>query len=133
MLGYCICHFWGQEMGTKSVQALLDDICLLNPASHELVEAIRALVKKRFKPFSEAVKYGGIIFASGVQFCGVFAYKEHVTVEFGYGAKIDDSFGLLEGKGKGRRHLKFRTLADIKEKRLEQYLPLALDAAKSAA
>ncbi len=119
-------------MGTKSVQGLLDDICMLNPASHALVEAVRALVKKQCKPFAEEVKYGGILFASGVQFCGVFGYKDHVTVEFGYGAKINDTFGHLEGAGKGRRHLKFRTMADIKDKQLAQYLPLALEAAKSA-
>lgn len=63
----------------------------------------------------------------------MFAYKEHVSVEFGYGAKIDDPFGHLEGKGKGRRYLKFRIMQDIQDKKLAQYLPLALDAAHSAA
>lgn len=116
-------------MASKSVATLLEDIRLLNEELYEITDAVRSLVKKRFKPFAEEVKYGGILFSSGVQFCGVFAYKEHVSVEFGHGASIDDPFGHLEGSGKGRRHLKLRSLADIEGKRLAQYLPLALKAA----
>lgn len=93
-------------MATKSVQALLEDIRLLSETNYEVVEAVRALVKKNYKASSEDVKYGGILFAAGIQFCGVFAYKEHVSVEFGSGASIKDEFGHLEGSGKGRRHVK---------------------------
>jgi hypothetical protein len=117
-------------MATKSVQNLLEDIRFLSEQNHQIVEAIRALVRKTFKPCEEEVKYGGILFSSGVQFCGVFAYKEHVTVEFGKGASIQDVLGLLEGAGKGRRHLKFTSIEDIKTRQLAQYLPLALEAAK---
>lgn len=117
----------------KSVQTLLDDIRLVSEERHAVVEAVRALVKKSFTPFAEEVKYGGILFASEIPFCGVFAYKEHVSVEFSHGARIDDTLGLLEGSGKGRRHLKLTSLDDIKSKKLAQYLPLALKAAHSEA
>ncbi|MCC7249010.1 MAG: DUF1801 domain-containing protein [Lysobacter sp.] len=116
-------------MATKSVQTLLEDYRSLSEQNYEIVQAVRALVGKTFKGASEEVKYGGILFSSGVPFCGVFAYKEHVTVEFGKGANIDDPFGHLEGAGKGRRHLKLRSVADIQTKKLAQYLPLALRAA----
>lgn len=97
-----------------------------------MVEAVRALVKKSFKTCSEEVKYGGILFSSGVQFCGVFVYREHVSVEFGSGAKINGPFGYLEGSGKGRRHIKLKAITDIEGKKLAQYLPLALQAASGA-
>jgi hypothetical protein len=116
-------------MAKKSVQSLLDDIRLLGMDQYEIVEAVRALVKKSFKTIEEEVKYGGILFSSGVQFCGVFAYREHVSVEFGSGAHITDTFGHLEGLGKGRRHVKLKSINDIKNKKLAQYLPLALKAA----
>ncbi len=119
-------------MATKSVQTMLEDIRLLGEEQYGIVEAVRALVKKNFKDCTEEVKYGGILFSSGIQFCGVFAYKEHVSVEFGSGAKISDAFGHLEGSGKGRRHLKLKSIADIKSKKLAQYLPLALQAAGGA-
>ena len=121
------------KLATNSVQVVLEDIRLVSEERYEIAEAVRALVKGQFKPFSEEVKYGGILFSSGVQFCGVFAYKEHVSVEFGDGAKIKDEFGHLEGSGKGRRHVKLRSMADIESKRLSEYLPLALEAAKSGA
>jgi len=116
-------------MAKKSVQTLLEDIRLLGAGQYEIVEAVRALVKKNFKAVEEEVKYGGILFSSDIQFCGVFAYKEHVSVEFGSGAHIADTFGHLEGSGKGRRHVKLKFIADIKSKKLAQYLPLALKAA----
>jgi hypothetical protein len=119
-------------MATKSVQTLLEDIRLLSEERYEVVEAVRALVKKTFEASSEEVKYGGILFTSGVQFCGVFAYKEHASVEFGSGAKINDPFGHLEGSGKGRRHVKLRSVADLNDKKLAQYLSLAHQAASGA-
>jgi hypothetical protein len=121
------------DMAGKSVQGLLEDIRLVSEERYEIAEAVRSLVKAGFKSFGEEVKYGGILFSSGVQFCGVFVYKEHVSVEFGNGAKISDVFGHLEGAGKGRRHIKLRSIADIESKKLAQYLPLALEAAKSSA
>ena len=116
-------------MATKSVQSLVEDIRLISETNHEVVEAVRALVKKTFQSASEEVKYGGILFSSGVQFCGVFAYKEHVSVEFGAGARITDDIGLLEGSGKGRRHLKLKSVAEVKNKKLAEYLVLAHKAA----
>ncbi|WP_062810581.1 DUF1801 domain-containing protein [Alcanivorax sp. NBRC 102028] len=120
-------------MATKSLHVLLDDIRLLGSEQHLIVEAVRASVKSSFPDTLEEVKYGGILFSSGVHFCGVFAYKEHVSVEFSMGAKIADTYGFLEGRGKGRRHLKLFTLIDVEEKKVVHYLPLALEAVKENA
>lgn len=114
----------------KTVHALLEDIRLLGHNQFQVVEAVRALVKANVEPLSEEVKYGGILFSCGVPFGGVFAYKEHVSVEFGHGAMIKDELGFLEGKGKGRRHIKLRNLDDISTKQLGRYLCPALVAAK---
>ena len=57
------------------------------------------MVKSTFETSAEEVKYGGILFTSGVQFALVFSYKAHVTVEFGSGSKITDTFGFLEVTG----------------------------------
>jgi hypothetical protein len=117
----------------KTVEALLEDIRLLGEEQFQIVQAVRALLKKTINPLSEEVKYGGILFASGTHFGGIFAYKEHVSIEFGQGAAIADSAGLLEGGGKGRRHIKLKSVGDISAKKVAKYLPLALAAAKSAA
>lgn len=120
-------------MTDKSVQALLDDLQLLAENEYVLVQAVRTLVKKTLKSVAEEVKYGGILFsAGGVQFGGVFAYKAHVSVEFGHGAAIADPYGHLEGSGKGRRHVKLRAGDDLAAKHLAEYLKLALRAAEGA-
>ena len=114
---------------SKPIQTLLDDIRLLGNMQLEVIEAVRALVRRTIVPLEEEVKYGGIVFASGVPFGGVFAYKEHVTFEFSCGADMDDPEGFLEGAGKGRRHIKLRSVGDITGKQLTAYLPRALVAA----
>ncbi|MBK7502643.1 MAG: DUF1801 domain-containing protein [Polaromonas sp.] len=116
-------------MHNKSVETLVEDIRTLGEMQHSCVQAVRTLLKKRYKNLIEEVKYGGILFTSGVQFCGVFAYKDHISLEFGHGAAIDDPYGYLEGNGKFRRHLKLLNADDIKTKKLDAYLPLALAAA----
>jgi hypothetical protein len=118
-------------MATKSVQTLLDDIRSLSEQRYAIVREVLSLVKSSFKTYAEEVKYGGILFSGdGVQFGGVFAYTAHVSVEFGQGASIDDPFGFLEGAGKGRRHIKLHSAADIQSKKLAKYLVLAHRAAR---
>lgn len=120
-------------MAARSVEALLDEIRFVSEDRYELVQAVRSVVETTLGSNEEEVKYGGILFASGgVPFGGVFAYAQHVSVEFGRGAAIDDPFGHLEGAGKGRRHLKLRSTDDIDAKRLAAYLPLALRASGGA-
>ena len=113
----------------KSVEALVADLQLLDGVQAQIVQAVRELVQQLYPGVREEVKYGGILFTAGVQFGGVFAYRAHVSVEFGHGAHIVDSIGLLEGAGKGRRHLKLRSVDDIAAKQLATYLPLAHQAA----
>ena len=114
-----------------SVQTFLNDLHLLNGNQSMLVEAVRAKVKERVPSATEAMKYGGILFSSGVVFCGVFAYRDHVSVEFAKGAYITDARGHLEGGGKHRRHLKLRSLEEIETKGLVRYLVQALAAARA--
>lgn len=118
-------------MAAKSIPTLLEDIRLLSEEGHALVQAVRALVPATLGATHEELKYGGILFAvEGASFAGVFAYKQHVSVEFGSGAAIVDPHGCLEGAGKGRRHIKLRTMSDIADKHLADYLRLALRAAR---
>lgn len=114
----------------QKVKNLLQDWQIDNPALYEIANSVRTKILQLEDTVDEEVKYGGILFAAPVPFCGIFVYKQHVSVEFSEGAKIVDSHGLLEGKGKGRRHLKLHTLEDIENKHLTDYLRLAQKAAE---
>lgn len=117
----------------KTIDALLEDIRLLGEEQFRIVEEVRALAKRTIKPLKEEVKYGGILFSSGHAFGGVFAYKDHVSVEFSQGARIKDSEAVLEGSGKVRRHIKLKAVSEIKTKKLAVYLALAHEAAAGGA
>jgi len=72
------------------------------------------------------MKYGGICFYdAGLLVTGIFQRKEHVSLEFSEGGAMEDPNGLLEGKGKFRRHLKIRTQDDIHEKKVAEFLAQA--------
>lgn len=74
--------------------------------------------------------YGGRVFereagqhASMV--CGHFIYKKHVSLEFSQGARLNDSHGVLEGKGKFRRHVKLTSVEEIAQKSVSELLQQA--------
>jgi hypothetical protein len=60
----------------------------------------------------------------------IIVYRDHVDFGFFRGAELNDPKGLLEGTGKGLRHIKVFSPADIKEKEFTALLKqaLALDA-----
>jgi hypothetical protein len=121
-------------MAARSVSAHLESVRLTSGESYALVQAVRLSVQQSCGSITEEVKYGGILFSSeGLPFGGVYVYKQHVSVEFSCGAAIADSFGHLEGAGKGRRHIKLRSIGDVKGKHLAAYLRLAVQAAKGPA
>jgi hypothetical protein len=109
----------------QRVDNLLQDLSLVNPDNYQMVQEVRKLVLTIDDGVSEEVKYGGILFSVEKSFCGVFAYANHISLEFGDGALMPDMFGVLEGKGKFRRHIKLTCLADVTEKQVVHYVKLA--------
>ncbi len=114
-------------MATTSVEQLLSDLELANPERHALVQAIRQAILAVAPDAAERVMYGGIMFSAPAQCCGVFAYAEHVSVEFGRGKELLDPHGVLEGQGKFRRHIKLRDPGDIATKHLSDYVRQAIE------
>ena len=114
----------------QKVKNLLDDWQMSNPALYEIANSVHTKIGQLADTVSEEAKYGGILFAAPEPFCGIFVYKQHVTMEFGHGAEMADPHSLLEGKGKRHRHLKLHTLEDVENKHLVDYLRLAQKAAE---
>ena len=111
-------------MTNDRVTKLLDDIRLLSDDRYKLVQSVRKLALG-LEGISEEVKYGGILFAAGKPFCGIFSYTNHVSLEFSAGAALPDKHKVLEGDGKLRRHIKLVTIQDIESKHVRDYLALA--------
>lgn len=115
-------------MASDRITRLLEDIRSLSEEPFNLVQALRKDVLGLNTSISEEVKYGGILFAAGKPFCGVFSYAKHVSLEFGEGASLPDKYKVLEGEGKLRRHIKLLSQDDIATKHVREYLALALKA-----
>ncbi|WP_076593757.1 DUF1801 domain-containing protein [Herminiimonas arsenitoxidans] len=112
-------------MSDARVEQLLSDFRLVNPDRYDLVQAVRKTIYATVAHASERVMYGGFMFAAPKDFCGVFAYAEHVSIEFGRGCDLQDDWRVLEGKGKLRRHIKIHALDEIKSKHLATYIAQA--------
>ncbi len=114
-------------MTPPDVERLLGALHLADPAKYEMVKQVRALVQGITPESDERVIYGGVMFArEGADWGGVFAYKNHVTFEFGKGARFENPPAFLEGKGKLRRHIKLVQPDDIAAKNLSGLIMQAL-------
>lgn len=101
----------------EKVNKFMDDLQSISSDKLELIETIRKIFLTANSDLIEDIKYGGIVFnQSNTLIGGIFPYKEHISIEFSNGANFPDLSGLLEGKGKKRRHLKIVEKQDIDKK-----------------
>ncbi|TDL79532.1 DUF1801 domain-containing protein [Palleronia sediminis] len=92
--------------------------------------ALRLVVEDVAPDARYLAKYGGELIlpdpGSDTAIGGIFAYGAHVSLEFSRGAFLDDPHGHLEGRGRLRRHLKFRSVADVAAKDARGFLKQAI-------
>ncbi|MDN5202781.1 DUF1801 domain-containing protein [Fulvivirgaceae bacterium BMA10] len=106
-------------------QEFIDNIEILDQTQFQILNKLRGIVFDHFPQVKERIMYGGIIFSYDEDFGGVFVYKSHVSFEFSFGYKFNDPENLLEGGGKFRRHLKFRSLDDVEAKKADFFIKQA--------
>ena len=106
----------------ERVNAFLDDLQATSPEKLDCFVAVQAVFHRTSDELVEGIKYGGLVFyRQGELIAGIFPYKQHLSVEFSNGVRFTDSDGLLEGKGKYRRHLKIRSKQDIDTKQVAEF------------
>jgi len=75
-----------------------------------------------YPTMSERMMYGGIMFSLEKDVSGIFSYKKHVALEFSDGNLLNDPDNILKGSGKLRRHLKLKSIDDIKKKNVQFFV-----------
>ncbi len=113
------------EAANEKLSALLLDIQQLDADKHRIVLKLRELADTIAPDSHERVMYGGIVVYLQRPVCGFFVHQKHVTVELERGVEIPDTWGVLEGTGKNRRHLKLTCMDDLSSKRVKTYLQRA--------
>lgn len=113
----------GGKAKGNDVQAHVEEI---EPKKRALVEALRKFVKAEAPALVEQVKWGNLTWVGKGNVCWVMVYKDHVNFGFFNGARLKDAKGLLEGTGKGLRHVKVREGKDIRPKEFAALLKQAV-------
>ena len=106
----------------EKVQGFLEEIMMIDDEKYEILQKLREIVFSNYPKTSERMMYGGIMFSLEEDFSGIFVRKNHISFEFINGFRMNDPKKLLEGTGKFRRHLKIKSLADIKDMEVEFFV-----------
>lgn len=116
-----------ETVQAQKVSEFIQDIQSISPEQAEIIEQVRVLFHQAHQELLEDIKYGGLVFfQSDSLIGGIFPYQKHLSIEFSHGADFADPDGLLEGKGKLRRHLKLRKNQDIETKKARFYIQQAI-------
>lgn len=83
-------------------------------AQQETLATLRSLVTASAPGIVEELKWSRPIYSNDRgMFCYLHSTKNHATIGFHQGTSLNDPMGLLEGEGKGMRHIKFKNGADV--------------------
>lgn len=110
----------------EKVQKFLEEIIMFNEDQFEILQKLREIVFKVYPKTNERMMYGGIMFSLMDDFGGIFVRKNHISFEFGKGFTMKDPKKFLEGTGEFRRHLKIKSLDDIKNKNVDFFVRQAV-------
>jgi hypothetical protein len=100
----------------KSANSVDEMVANLDSTQREIVEALRAIVKKADPKASEGFKWSMPVFEHGGMLCYIAPMKSSVNFGFYESAPVlDDPDGLLEGTGKRMRHVKLTSAGAIQK------------------
>jgi hypothetical protein len=99
-------------------------------AAEPLTDEIDSIIAQVCPNAGRRSMYGGVVFETEpgnhkTLVCGHFVYKNHVSLEFSQGHALHDPDGILEGKGKYRRHIKLTRQNDIDDKSVRSFIKQA--------
>ncbi len=109
------------ETINEKIAIFLKELETEDSSKYEIVTKLREITFEQLPTTSENFKYGGIMLSLNSEFGGIFVYKKHISFEFSYGYQLKTSL-KLEGGGKFRRHLKFKSFEDIDMDGLKELL-----------
>jgi hypothetical protein len=99
-------------------------IAALPESKRELALKVRDIILKSDKTIEETIKWGNLTFVSnGINLGFIYTYKSVPYINLGYIRAVDlsDPKKLLEGTGKGMRHIKIGSGKDIDKKQITSW------------
>jgi len=99
----------------RTTQKLECYIARLPQEQQEIVVALRKIICTAAPALEETIKWGYPCYVGAGNVCSIMPYKDHVNLAFFRGIELTDPDGLLEGTGKGMRHVKVYAVIDLPE------------------
>ena len=104
-------------------------IAVLSPDHRAIAERLRRMVLDVEPAFREAIKWGNPVYSKASDAVYIDDQPQYVQLGFFSGATLPDPYNLIEGTGKGMRHIKLRSLDEELAARLRGYVRNAAMAA----
>jgi hypothetical protein len=97
-------------------------------AHRELVDLLTHTILSCSESITQTVnvKWGVPTFIYKGNLCNIVSYKKHVNLHFFNGAHFQDPENLLQGTGKGTRHLSFQSVKDMDIGYIKKLVRLAM-------
>jgi hypothetical protein len=97
------------------------------PEQRAILAALRKMIEDAAPQAESSIKWGMPFFTiDGKMMCALGAHKSHVNlILVGPPGGFPDAAGRLEGKGKGGRHLKLRSLDELPKESVRKWLRIA--------
>ena len=104
------------------------------PQQRAILETLRKLIDEAAPQAQSSIKWGMPFYTlEGTMMCALSAHKSHVNLILaGPPGAFKDPQGRLEGKGKGGRHLKLRTVEDLPKAAVRAWLRTAAKHARDS-
>ena len=97
----------------------------------DVAEELREVISTASRELTEEVKWGFPCYTAGGRcICGFMAMKDSVNFVLYQGANLDDPSGLIEGTGKSMRHVKLRSVKDIRKPAFTKFIKESIRLAK---
>ena len=79
----------------------------------DIARTLREIVRNTAPRLTETIKWGYPCYVGAGNVCSIIPYPDHVNLAFFRGTELADPDRLLEGTGKGMRHVKVWSANDI--------------------
>ena len=126
-------HTKGSAESKGSRGAFADVLCVASPRMRPVCRALRKQIASIHPGFTEIVWLKFAIASFGVgpkkmtqHYAYIGVQRDHVNLGFYRGALLADPRGLLEGTGKGLRHVKVRDVATARGAAVRELLQESL-------
>ncbi len=81
----------------------------LRPEQRPLALGLQRAVLRAVPGLAQSIKWGNLVFShDGAHALAIVTHKDHANLQVFNGARLAERFPMLEGTGKGLRHLKLR-------------------------